>query len=161
MHWDEIVPILSLSNLRALLTPVIAVAAVYIAYQQWMTNRRRLKLELYQRRFRLYETTRDLLVVMYTGSADDRRQFQLLNQMNEREFLFRGKIKDYLDDVWRHASNQFDARQQLATINETVPDPTERRQELTQIESREVKWAFEETLSLATKFKKYLDVRKL
>ncbi len=38
----------------ALLTPVIAAIAVYVAYQQWQTNRRRLQLDLYDRRLRIY-----------------------------------------------------------------------------------------------------------
>ena len=43
--------------LSALLTPTIAGIAVYIAYQQWLTNRLRLDLDLYDRRLRLYQAT--------------------------------------------------------------------------------------------------------
>lgn len=36
---------------KALLTPVVAILGVYIAYQQWRTNRTRLKHELFDRRY--------------------------------------------------------------------------------------------------------------
>jgi hypothetical protein len=58
-----------------------------------MTNRRRLKIELYQRRFRLFETTPDLLVLMYPGGGNEQRQFQLLNQLSEREVLFEARSR--------------------------------------------------------------------
>ena len=40
---------------KALLTPIIAIVTVYIAYQQWKTNELKLKLEKYDRRLRVYE----------------------------------------------------------------------------------------------------------
>ena len=38
----------------ALLTPVIGVVAVYVAWQQWKTNDIKLKLDLYDRRLKIY-----------------------------------------------------------------------------------------------------------
>jgi hypothetical protein len=41
--------------LHALLTPVIAIVAIYIAWQQWQTNVQKLNLARYDRRLRVYE----------------------------------------------------------------------------------------------------------
>ena len=41
-------------QLQALLTLVIGIAVVYIAWQQWQANTRKLKLEMYDRRRRIY-----------------------------------------------------------------------------------------------------------
>ena len=42
----------------ALLTPIIAIIATYIAYQQWKTNQLKLNLERYDRRLEVYEEVR-------------------------------------------------------------------------------------------------------
>ena len=49
---------------KALLTPVIAVVATYIAYQQWQTNRQKLNLERYDRRLHVYEEVRKILSII-------------------------------------------------------------------------------------------------
>ena len=48
-----LVPVLS-----ALLTPTIAIITTYIAYEQWRTNRNKLKLDLFDRRFAVYDAMR-------------------------------------------------------------------------------------------------------
>ena len=52
--------------LMALLTPVIAAIAVYIAYQQSRTNRRRLDLDLYDRRLGIYQATVEYISAVLT-----------------------------------------------------------------------------------------------
>jgi len=46
--------------LAALLTPTIAILGVYFARQQWKTNRRRLKNELFDRRYEYFIAVRNL-----------------------------------------------------------------------------------------------------
>lgn len=48
---------------NAFLTPLIAIVAVYIAWQQWQTNKHKLELELYDRRLRIYEEVRKILSI--------------------------------------------------------------------------------------------------
>ena len=54
--WRDIGGVLS-----ALLTPVIGITTVYIAYQQWQTNKDRFRVELYDRRANVLRATRKLL----------------------------------------------------------------------------------------------------
>lgn len=49
---------------EALLTPVIAMVATYIAWQQWKTNQQKLNLERYDRRLRVYEEVRKILSII-------------------------------------------------------------------------------------------------
>lgn len=49
---------------KGLLTPVIAIVAVYVAWQQWKLNKRRMKLELYERRKAVYEELRNLFCII-------------------------------------------------------------------------------------------------
>ena len=47
--------------MQALLTPLIAIIATYIAYQQWNTNKLKLKLDRYERRLRVYQKIVELV----------------------------------------------------------------------------------------------------
>ncbi len=44
------------------LTPLIAIIAVYIAYQQYNTNRQKLRLDLYDKRFKVFLGLQSLLI---------------------------------------------------------------------------------------------------
>jgi hypothetical protein len=145
--------------LQGLLTPVVAIIAVYIGWRQWKTSSQKLKLDLFERRFRVFQAVRDILGMMYTTVSDDKKLFQLLSQTRDAEFLFGSEIKDYVENVWRRASRLSDTHKQLSGILETAP--IEVRQKLAKIENDEVQWAFAETCTMADKFKSYLDVSKL
>ena len=47
--------------LQALLTPLIAIIATYIAYQQWNANKLKLKWEMDERRLRVYQEVKKVL----------------------------------------------------------------------------------------------------
>ena len=49
---------------KALLTPVIAIVATYIAWQQWKSNQLKLHLDRYDRRLRVYEEVRQILSII-------------------------------------------------------------------------------------------------
>jgi hypothetical protein len=144
---------------QGLLAPVIAGIAVYIAMKQWKTAAHKAKLDLFDRRFRTFQAIRDILGMMYTKVSDDRKLYELLSQTRDAEFLFGMEVKDYIESVWRHASNLSDTAKQLGEILDTAPPST--RQRLAQIESEEVRWAFAETRIIADKFKKHLDLSNL
>jgi hypothetical protein len=146
--------------LQGLLTPVIAAIATYIAWQQWQANRQKLKLDLYQQRFKVFDAVRDMLGMMYTTVSDDKRLFELLSKTRGTEFLFGAEINDYVEKVWRRASSLSATHKTLNQMLETSAPPEDRKK-LAEAERIEVTWAREETLVVADKFKKYLDLSKL
>ena len=101
---------------QGLLTPVIAGIAIYIAWQQWKTNRQKLKLDLYDRRLKVFERVREILAMMYTTVSDDKRLFELLSGTRDAEFLFGVEIKDYIEEVYRRASTLSATNKQLRAI---------------------------------------------
>jgi hypothetical protein len=50
---------------QALLTPLVALLALGIAFAQWWTARNRLKLDLFDRRWAIYDATRTALTEIY------------------------------------------------------------------------------------------------
>jgi hypothetical protein len=70
-YWTQV--------LSALLTPTIAVIVAIIAYRQWKTAQNRLKLDLFDRRFAVYDAARNLLSsVMTSGEAKNDEMLKFL-----------------------------------------------------------------------------------
>ena len=79
--------------LSALLTPVIAAIAVYIAYQQWRTNRRRLELDPYDRRLRIYQATIEYISAALSFHPTTEAIFGFRRSTAEADFLFGPDIR--------------------------------------------------------------------
>ncbi|MEQ1816116.1 MAG: hypothetical protein ABL861_06545 [Nitrosomonas sp.] len=87
---------------QALLTPLIAVVATYIAYQQWQTNKQKLMLERYDRRLKVYEEVCKILSIIIrdaNASYDDLLRFR--TAVSEADFLFGREIPEYIDEIYK------------------------------------------------------------
>lgn len=92
--------------LSGLLTPVIAIIAVYVAYQQWKTNKQRLKAELYDKRFMVYEILMDTIgEVMGSGDISDQQLEKFNIQRRKSHFLFGKKVSDLLEEIYDQLVN--------------------------------------------------------
>lgn len=89
-HWT--------TYLAALLTPTVAVLGSYIAYRQWHLAQNKLKLDLFDRRFSVFEAARSLIAsIMTSGKAKDEDVFKFLLATREAKWLFDATIAEYLD----------------------------------------------------------------
>ena len=93
-----------LDILQGLSTPVIGIAVVYIAYQQHKTNRNKLRLDLYDRRFKLYNEITSLLgSIVQKGDVSDDDLAGCLRNTKEAVFLFKEDIPKYIDELYEQA----------------------------------------------------------
>ena len=70
-------------------TPLIAIVVAYIAYQQHHTNKLRLRMEMYDRRYAIYSSVlRGLVRIIQKGDADRKDWLGFLEHSNESHFLF-------------------------------------------------------------------------
>lgn len=79
---------------------IVAVIVAYIAIMQFKTNRDRLRLELYEKRFSIYEGLKEFLekiIIQFDVTDKDLREFRI--KTNEAEFLFEEDIIHYLKKV--------------------------------------------------------------
>lgn len=89
-HWTAYV--------TALFTPVVAVLGAAIAYRQWQLAQNKLKLDLFDRRFKVYEAARNLLAsIMRTGSVEDQELSKYFLATREAKWLFGPEVAEYLD----------------------------------------------------------------
>jgi hypothetical protein len=97
-----------------LLTPVIAVIAVYIAFQQQKINRLRLKHELFERRLAIYDSLKQFLgLVMREGKTSYETCITLLRDTNQSPFLFGAEISTYIEMVYNKGLELAKAHQSL------------------------------------------------
>jgi hypothetical protein len=77
----------------AALTPLIAIVATYIAYQQYQTNRIRLRLDTYDRRLEMYASIKRILsVIVSATNASIEELLKFRSECAEADFLFGKKI---------------------------------------------------------------------
>jgi len=99
MNMKELIEIFS-----GLLTPTIAIITVYIAYQQLKTNRDRVRLNLYDKRFKVFRGLMDLLAhIMREGNVTDEALYKFNADTNEARFIFDKEIQDYLQSIYEKA----------------------------------------------------------
>jgi hypothetical protein len=146
--------------LQGLLTPVIAVVAVCIARQQWKTNALKSKLDLFDRRFRVFEEVRKILGAMLTIGADIDGILDFWTKTAGAEFLFGPEIKKYRKEICDRATSQSTAKEEMVAALERESS-VEERTRLAEARRAGVQWATAEIDTLAARFKKYLDVSKL
>ena len=83
-----------------LLTPLIAIIALWIARQQWIVQRYKAKFDLFERRMKIYEGIREVLVsVMRDGSLDKVDVSEFYTHVRHASFLFDNRIQIYINEI--------------------------------------------------------------
>lgn len=142
--------------LRGFLTPVIAIVAVYVAWQQWRTNQSKLRVEKYDRRLRVYQEVVKILSIEVRDAdvkLDDLVKFRA--GAAEADFLFGPEIPKYVDEIYQHGLKIWRAN---AERREKTPSyiPGETAEEL----HSELRWTVEQLAAAKDKFREYLALSK-
>lgn len=110
-HWT--------TYLAALLTPTVAILGSFIAYRQWRLAQNKLKLDLFGRRFSVYEAARTLIASIITsGKAKDEEVCKFLFATREAKWLLNASTSEYLEKQLYHKALDL---QTLAAELEGVP----------------------------------------
>ncbi len=83
---------------------VIAAIVAYIAWQQHKTNRDKLRLDLYDRRFKVFDRVKIFVTDVFLEQRVSEEQLgQYRGATAEATFLFKDDILEYLKDVTKKA----------------------------------------------------------
>jgi len=147
----------SIPNLiGALPTAFVALIAVYIAYQQWRTNRFQLRHALFDRRFEIYKAVqRYLSDIMTHAKLNDEGIPPLLDAYQRAKFLFGSDIPEYIDVIYKRSLNM-----QLYENQYAEPLASDRRSELVKKKHEELTWLCNQLPVLAEKFGPYMSLGK-
>jgi len=91
--------------LTALLTPTILVFGSIIAYRQWRIAQNKLKLDLFEKRFQVYDVARGFLSsIMTSGKVNDEDLNKFLPGTREAKWLLNNDIATYFfEQIWTNA----------------------------------------------------------
>ena len=147
--------------LKGLLTPLIACLTVYIAFQQWKTNKQRLKLDLYDRRIRIYQEVKKIIrSIVRSGvafNADEILDFR--HSVFDAHFLFGEEVIKYLDEIDSRANNLcYYVIQTSDRDNDKIK--TDEYQKIVDDRYKELKWLTDQFRLSKNKFDKYLNLSK-
>lgn len=151
-------------NLSALLTPIVAILGFYIAYRQWLTAQNKLKLDLFDRRFKIYDATLNLIGSIkkldkaYQGEI---RQYSIAQQ--EAKWLLNEEISNYLKEIYDKAlefqtlSNEIEGITNQQKI-EGIVDDQERTKKIKK-QGELVTWFYAQNKEIDKKFSKFLTLQ--
>ena len=142
--------------LSALLVPTIAILGSVIGFQQWRTNTKRLKHELFDRRYEQFVAVREFLgSIMTSGKSKPEEQFKYLTGTRGMRFVFDKDIAEYIEkEIW-HLAIELEC---LSSELEGVPVGEERSKNVHR-QAKIKKLLYKELGSLEDKFAKYLQLQ--
>lgn len=142
----------------ACLTPIIAIVATYIAWQQWQTNRTKLLLDRYDRRLRVYEeVTRILSLIARDAKANTEDLLKFRAAVSEADFLFGSEIPSYIGEIYKRGLNLWRLSQEYRDLTQPQP-PGYNHQSVVEGMDAELRWLVDQFEPAKHKFKKYLDI---
>jgi hypothetical protein len=88
----------------ALLTPAIAIIAVYIAYRQHKTSNLQHRLALFDRRLVVFNSTMKMVAsVLQEARAELDECFKYISETRDHEFLFGPEVGTFINEVYSKA----------------------------------------------------------
>lgn len=137
----------------AITTAAVAILVAIITWRQWATNRARLKHELFDRRYTIYEKIAAFLSeVLQAGRVPSGREQEFLRETKGAFFVFDGdtEVKNLVTEIYKHAVH-------LRALDAELEGLSGNNRTANIEKQREIKDWFEVTLgSLEERFEKYL-----
>jgi len=147
--------------LSAALTPIIAIIAVYIAYQQWKTNKLKVRYELYERRLAVFNAAMKLIaIVIQAGNPEQTQLLDFRAETNESYFLFGRDIYEYLDEMHKKARQLRSIKLKLDRLEKSHAVDEKERSQLIDEDSKVFEWFTNQFEVSRQKFSKYLELQE-
>jgi hypothetical protein len=145
---------------QALLTPVLAAIASYIAYQQWQTNKQKLVLDRYERRLKIYEKVREFLGIIIRDATVSIPEIMNFNRaVSEADFLFGREVSTYLAGLYSHAVKLHSWNAQYRDHSQSIPQNYD-HQAVVKGMHDELQWLVGQYDPSKEIFRKYLDISR-
>ena len=138
-------------------TLFLSIAVVVIAWQQWRVAQNKLRLDLFDRRYKVFDATRKFLaVIMRDATFQDSQLFEFYAGTSDAEFFFKAAVVDYLSQI-RHRALDMRTGQQ---VYEHMPVGDERSRHV-QAAHDQLLWLSEQITAMTKVFAPYLDFSRI
>ncbi len=133
-------------------TLVVACAVAYVAWQQWQIARHRLRLDLFDRRYKVYDATRKFLsIILREARFEEAQLFEFYAGTSDAEFLFDSAVVAYLEQLRKRAVHMRTAQR----VYEHMPVGDERSRHV-QAEHDDLVWLTDQLTAMSKVFSPYL-----
>ena len=142
-YIEKLKPVVEL--LTSLIPLAITSLGSYIAIQQYKTNRMKLKNDLFDKRYAVFESVNNYITVIVKGhyvDSDVREEFK--SKTRGVEFLFDDEMKEYVTEIWDKAVDL----EIWAEDEKTSTHSSEK--------AEHKKWFYKQLSEINIKFKKYM-----
>lgn len=142
-----------------LLTPLIAIIATYIAWQQWQGNRLKLNTDRYDRRLRVYQEVVKMLRTCSNRNPDWADVINFGSSTAEADFLFGPEIRQYIDEIISRASELITAKAEYRDFRQPAPPEYDHNKVVKEM-TDQLKWFTEQIVGFLArdKFARYLNI---
>ena len=91
--------------MTTILTPIIALIALYIAFMQAWTAKEKLKLDLFEKRLKVYDVARNFIEsIVESGETKEEEKKKFISDTNGSKWLFNDDIRTYFEEqLWKNA----------------------------------------------------------
>jgi hypothetical protein len=150
----------TLEVFKGLLTPLIAIVTAYIAWQQWKANERRLVLDRYDRRLKIYQRVVEFISLACRDFKPEPREvISFLGATAEADFLFGPEISAYIQELAKRALASKAAHLEYRDYTQLIPDGYDHNRVTAEMHEHS-QWLAEQPDAAREKFRKYLDVSR-
>jgi hypothetical protein len=156
MNWRSFVPPPSLLHDIVPLLPIatlfLSVAVGVVAWLQWRVARNKLRLDLFDRRYKVFEATRKFLALILQNTTFDNSQFAEFDlAISDADFLFGDDVVRYLREIRQEALDLRTSGKLLARAR-TDDEVTKRAQD----EHAHLFWLNDQVEAMTKVFSPYL-----
>jgi hypothetical protein len=148
--------VLDLPTASLILTGAIGCVTVYIAWQQWLTAKNKFRLDLFDRRFPVFEATMRLAeIVMTKGDISLEQVHRFAFATKGVEFLFNRELRDYCDEqLHKEALAVHMGKQKIDSLSEG-----EERDKSTILLHERIVWFSDQRNEIQKRFAPFLKIR--
>lgn len=145
-----------IETLSALLSPLVAVIAATILYWQFRLEKRRFRMDLYDKRYPVYSATMQFLSsIAQDATVSQEELFKFLRNSKDKDLLFGNDVQEYLEKLYKKGVRLNYLKKKLE--HEPVG---EKRTKLVEEESDLVEWFISQFEESKTLFGVYLKIDK-
>lgn len=145
------------------LTPLIAIIAIWIAYHQMKSNRDKIRLELFERRMKIFSVLRESLgKILNDGSPKniDLREFYFA--VEQSKFLLNNDLQLYINEIEQKVRLMISQNVLLFGMNGDGGLPVgEQRNKICNENTKHLLWLANQIEPLQTKFANFMKMNEI
>ncbi|MCX8489580.1 MAG: hypothetical protein ORN54_00760 [Cyclobacteriaceae bacterium] len=146
--------------LAGLLTPIIALMALWIAREQWIVQRYKAKFDLFERRMKIYENIREVLGhVLSDGSLKSVNMSDFYMHVRHSKFLFDKKTRDYIAQIDEKVMELH--RNGIFLYGDARLPVGDERTRLTESNSATIRWLVDQIKVFDDKFSSFMEINRI